>query len=384
MTAGEPRDGEPRDGKTRGGEPRDGEPRDGEPGGPAVAAVDWGGTWLRAAVAVDGELVRQARHRRPAVRIEEQCDFLCELVARLAGESGRPLSALGVGIAGVTRGGWVESASNIGIHRPYDLATRLRQGTGVPVVVVNDTQAAAVAEAASLGPGTTALITVGTGIGGAIVADGRLVLGEGAAGDFGHMVVMPDGPRCACGGRGCLEQVVSGRILDEIARDLASSGASEWLATLAARRAAERDAVHSGEPAAGDLAAGAVVVHAGELAGGAVVVHAGEPAGGAVVVHAGDLDAAALAGDPAALAALDRAATTLTSALRSITAAIDPRVIILGGGLMTGGLLLPRLVRERWLDERPPWSPAELRPALQGPDAGLRGAALLAAGVPHG
>jgi glucokinase len=230
------------------------------------------------------------------------------------------VSALGVGIAGVTRGGWVETASNIGIHRPYDLATRLRGCLDVPVAVVNDTQAAAVAEAASLGPGTAVLLTVGTGIGGAIVADGRLVLGEGAAGDFGHLVMQPGGPECACGGRGCLEQFVSGRVLDEIARDVL-----------------KRDAV-----------------------------------------HAGDLDAAALAGDRAAIKALDQAAATLASALRSITAAADPRVIILGGGLMTGERLLPRLVRERWLTERPAWSPAELRPAVLGPDAGLRGAALLA------
>lgn len=300
--------------------------------GSAVAAVDWGGTWLRAAVAVDGELMRQARHRRPD-GIEEQCDFLCGLVDRLAGELDLPVSAAGVGIAGVTRGGWVESASNIGIHRPYDLASRLRGCLEVPVVVVNDTQAAAVAEAASLGSGTAVLITVGTGIGGAIVANGRLVLGEGAAGDFGHMVMQPGGPECACGGRGCLEQLVSGRVLDEVARGLATSGASGWLAA----RARERG-----------------------------------------TVHAGDLDAAALAGDPAAIAALDQAAATLASALRSITAAADPRVIILGGGLMTGERLLPRLVRKRWLDERPAWSPAELRPALLGANAGLRGAALLA------
>jgi glucokinase len=301
--------------------------------GAAVAAVDWGGTWLRAAVAIDGELVRQARHRRPDGSVAEQCDFLCELVERQADELGRPVSALGVGIAGITRGGWVESASNIGIHRPYDLATRLRGCLDVPVVVVNDAQAAAVAEAASLGPGTAVLITVGTGIGGAIVADGRLVLGEGAAGDFGHLVMQPGGPVCACGGRGCLEQFVSGRVLDEVARDLAASGKSDRLAALAA----ERDAI-----------------------------------------HAGDLDAAALADDPAALAALDRAAATFASALRSITAAADPHVIILGGGLMTSERLLPQLVRDHWIAERPAWSPAELRPALLGPDAGLRGAALLA------
>ncbi len=118
------------------------------------------------------DIVRQVRHRRPD-GIEEQCDFLCGLVDRLASELDLPFSAVGVGIAGVTRGGWVESASNIGIHRPYDLASRLRGCLEVPVVVVNDTQAAAVAEAASLGSGTAVLITVGTGIGGAIVANGR-------------------------------------------------------------------------------------------------------------------------------------------------------------------------------------------------------------------
>ena len=285
--------------------------------------------------------MRQARHRRPSGGIEEQCDFLCDLVDRLAGELDQSISAAAVGIAGVTRGGWVESASNIGIRRPYDLASRLRERLEVPVAVVNDTQAAAVAEAAGLGPGTAVLITVGTGIGGAIVADGRLVLGEGAAGDFGHLVMQPGGPVCACGGRGCLEQFVSGRVLDEVARDLAASGKSDRLAALAA----ERDAI-----------------------------------------HAGDLDAAALAGDQAALAALDRAAATFASALRSVTAAADPHVIVLGGGLMTGERLFPRLIRDHWLAERPAWSRAELRPALLGPDAGLRGAAILAdaqAGLPR-
>lgn len=228
----------------------------------------------------------------------------------------------------------LESASNLGIHRPYQLADRLRRRSGLPAVVVNDTQAAAIAESARAGAGTAVLLTVGTGIGGAIVRDGKLVLGEGAAGDFGHLVMAVDGPECVCGGRGCLEQLVSGRVLDEVARDLAASGASGWLAARA----------RGGRP-----------------------------------LHAGDLDAAASVGDPAALAALDSAAATLALALRSVTAAADPRVIILGGGLMGADRLLPRLVRDRWRVERPPWSAAELRPAACGAEAGLRGAALLAA-----
>ena len=300
-----------------------------------VAAVDWGGTWLRVALASGGQLLAQARQPRPE-GIEEQCELLGDLVARLGRELGQPATAIGVGIAGITRGGRVESASNIGIRRPYDLADRLRRGSGLPVVVVNDTQAAAIAESARAGPGTAVLLTVGTGIGGAIVCDGHLVLGEGAAGDFGHMVMAVDGPECACGGRGCLEQLVSGRVLDEVARDLAASGASGWLAARA------RDGRQ---------------------------------------LHAGDLDAGASTGDPAALAALDSTAATFALALRSVTAAADPRVIILGGGLMGSDKLLPRLVRERWRAERPPWSAAELLPAAFGADAGLHGAALLAASL---
>ena len=300
-----------------------------------VAAVDWGGTWLRVALASGGQLLAQTRQPRPE-GIEEQCELLGDLVARLGRELGQPATAIGVGIAGITRGGRVESASNIGIRRPYDLADRLRRGSGLPVVVVNDAQAAAIAESARAGPGTAVLLTVGTGIGGAIVCDGQLVLGEGAAGDFGHMVMAVDGPECACGGRGCLEQLVSGRVLDEVARDLAASGASGWLAARA------RDGRQ---------------------------------------LHAGDLDAGASTGDPAALAALDSTAATFALALRSVTAAADPRVIILGGGLMGSDKLLPRLVRERWRAERPPWSAAELLPAAFGADAGLRGAALLAASL---
>jgi len=303
--------------------------------GPAgvVAAVDWGGTWIRAALATgDGELLRTVRRRRPA-EVQAQCDLVCDLVAELGAGAGRPAVALGVGIAGITRRGYVESASNIGIRRPFPLATRLQAGSGLHTVVVNDTQAAAIAETAVVRAGTSVLLTVGTGIGGAIVADGQLVTGGGAAGDYGHMVVAMDGPVCNCGGRGCLEQVISGRTLNLVAAHLAESGASGWLA----RRAAEQGSV-----------------------------------------HAGDLELAAQAGDGAASHALAEAAGALVAGLRSITAATDPDVIVLGGGLLARGLLLTGLVQERWATQRPHWTKTELRLASFGSEAGLRGAALLA------
>jgi glucokinase len=300
-----------------------------------VAAVDWGGTWLRAALARDGELLAVERRPRPG-GFEAQVDLVCDQVRRLGAGQEEPARTLAVGIAGVVRGRRLVSASNLGLFAAFDLESRLRERCGIPVTVVNDAQAAAVAEAAGLGPGTTVLLTVGTGVGGAIVSDGALVLGEGAAGDFGHMVMDAGGPPCACGGQGCLEQFVSGRVLDEVARELADTGASPWLAARAA--------------ATGERA-----------------------------LHAGDLDEAARAGDPAALAALEQAAATLAAALRSVTAVADPATIVLAGGLMTPGRLLPRLVTERWPGQRPAWSAADLRPARLGADPGLHGAAILAA-----
>jgi glucokinase len=299
-----------------------------------VATVDWGGTWIRTALATaDRKLLGQSRRPRPA-GLADQCDLVCVEVAALAVSLGLRPAALGVGIAGIVRNGRVESAANVGITQPFDLARRLQDGTGLPVVVVNDTQAAAIAEASQLGPGTYVLLTVGTGVGGAIVADGRLVPGNGAAGDFGHMVVALDGPRCVCGGRGCLEQFVSGRVLNLAAEQLARTGTSPWLAA----RAAE----------------------------------AGR-------VHAGDLDLAAQAGDGPATAALERAASALVAGLRSIAAAIDPDIVVLGGGLLSPASLLARLVDQGWRTARPRWSATELRPAVLGEEAGLRGAALLVA-----
>jgi glucokinase len=148
------------------------------------------------------------------------------------------------------------------------------------------------------------------------------------------MVVAIDGPDCPCGGRGCLEQLVSGRVLDSAARQLAETGASPWLKARAAKRG-----------------------------------H----------VHAGDMDTAARAGDRAARAALTDAARVLLAGLRSITAAIDPKVIVLGGGLLRPRALLTCLVRDDWPEQRPRWSDAALQPAAAGDEAGLRGAAMLAA-----
>jgi len=305
-----------------------------------VGAVDWGGTWIRTAMASPaGDVLAQHRDPRPVGGTpDEHLALIRARLRDLSQETGLTPAAVGVAIAGIVRDGTVESALNAGITEPYPLAVRLRQGSGRAAVVANDTQAAAIAEAGMLGPGgadgaTTVLLTVGTGVGGAIVAGGQLVSGDGAAGDFGHLVLDVTGPACPCGARGCLEQLVSGRVLSGVARDLAASGASPW---LAARAAPGRE------------------------------------------LHAGDLDAAARAGDVAALTALGHAADVFALALRSVVAAVDPRAIVLGGGLMAPGTLLPELVQQRWPGLRPRWSRATVSLAVLGPAAELRGAAILA------
>ncbi|MCU1491057.1 MAG: glucokinase, partial [Acidimicrobiaceae bacterium] len=245
-----------------------------------VGTIDWGGTWIRAALIEEGVRVSEiARARRPD-SASRQIELVAGLLDALSEGSARP-DAVGVGVAGVVReGGRIASAGNLGLggaELQADLAARL----ALPVRVVNDTQAAALAEARASGrAGTLVLLSVGTGIGGAIVADGRLVPGRGAAGDFGHTPVMLDGPRCICGGSGCLEQVVSGRVLDEVARTLAGRGESSFLAGLAKDRPP----------------------------------------------HGGDLEDAAADGDPSARQALEQSAGALVTGLRAVAAALDPDV----------------------------------------------------------
>lgn len=136
-----------------------------------------------------------------------------------------------------------------------------------------------------------------------------------------------------CGGRGCLEQLVSGRVLDVAAQRLAGAGGSAWLAA----RAGERGQV-----------------------------------------HAGDLDAAARAGDRAAREELAGAAAALVAGLRSITAALDPEVIVLGGGCLTPSRCSPGWSATAGGSNDPRWSATVLRATMLGAEAGLRGAALIA------
>lgn len=306
--------------------------------------VDLGGTNVRcAAVDATGRVLAEAREPRP-----EGWDAVVACMARLVGEfaAGFPDGgAIGVGAAGlVDLDGIVHFAPNIPglLHAP--LRAELAAATGRDVVVDNDGNAAAWGEllyGAARGFRDALVITLGTGIGGAIIADGRVYRGaHGFAAELGHWQVDPHGPRCACGLRGHWESFASGTALASMGRERAASGR-----------------------AAGLLAA------AGGDADAVTGVLVGERA------TAGDLDARELIAEFAEHVAIG---------LAGLAAILDPALIVVSGGLVElGDVLLDPLRRafsrhlEAW-EHRPQ---VDIVPAALGERAGVIGAAAMARGA---
>jgi len=185
-------------------------------------AVDIGGTKLAAGlVSREGALIESARVATAAppaatAGAEELWSRLAGLVERLAGLAPPgALAVCGVGCGGpMEPGGAAVSPLNIGVWRGFPLRDRLAALTGLPTAVDNDAKALALGEhwrGAARGQRNFVALVVSTGIGGGIVLDGRLLEGRlGNAGHIGHVIVEPDGRRCSCGGRGCLEAEASG------------------------------------------------------------------------------------------------------------------------------------------------------------------------------
>ena len=303
--------------------------------------IDVGGTKAQG-VAVDDDGTVVAREQWPTPRgdgsLERLIDTLAELSLALdVGES------LGVGVPGlVSRRGVLRAAPNLDGVADFDVAGRLAARLGRRVVVDNDATCATLAEwqlGAGRGTQNMVLVTLGTGIGGGLVANGAVQHGlNGFAGEFGHMVVDPNGPRCPCGRRGCWERYASGSGLAMLAREAATG-----------RR------LHN------------------------VVRHAG---GDAQAVRGEHVQAAAREGDPEALSVIDDFGRWVALGLANLTNALDPEMFVLGGGLAAGAdLYLHPIVR--WFGEL--LYQAELRPvprvefARWGPLAGAVGAALLPA-----
>ena len=197
-------------------------------------AIDIGGTKLAAGLVDDeGRLGWRAAVATPATRSDEELwSVLVDLVAQAPPVE---TDVCGVGSGGpMTANGTLVSPLNIPAWRDFSLQAHLAELTGVPTFVDNDAKALALAEGwrgGAVGVDNYLAMVVSTGIGGGIVLDGRLLDGaDGNAGHIGHVIVVPGGRRCACGGRGCLEAEASGTSIAAITGQPAALAGPEVIA----------------------------------------------------------------------------------------------------------------------------------------------------------
>lgn len=224
----------------------------------------------------DGERAARTARRTPVVEGPEailaaSLDALAEV--RAAVPAGLAASLVGVGVSSPGpidpwRGVVVETPNMGPAFRDVPIAERIEETLGLPAYLDRDTNVAALGEmafGAARACGDFVYLTVSTGIGGAIVQEGRVVHGpDGTAGELGHMPVSLDGPVCGCGGIGHLEAHASGTALAIAARRAVADGSSPYLARAAERRpggAVDARDVAEGEEA-GDAACHAILEHA--------------------------------------------------------------------------------------------------------------------------
>lgn len=205
-------------------------------GNEMVIGVDLGGTHLRTALV---DLAGKVRCRRRttadigfgAEHTSRKLIAECRAEVEAARERGSRVVGIGLGVAGKVdhQRGWVVFSPNLPAMRDYPLGPELEAALGSPVLVENDANVYGIGES-WLGSGRDLTnwvgLTLGTGIGGCLILDGRLWTGDhlGFVGELGHMVIQPEGPQCACGLRGCLEAHASGRALVAFVAEAVANG----------------------------------------------------------------------------------------------------------------------------------------------------------------
>ena len=302
--------------------------------------IDIGGTKIAGGVvAADGTILERLRVATPldtAALAQAVADMVAELASR------HTVHAVGVAAAG-----FIDRTRSIMLHAPnidWERAPLRAQFEGLigrPVTLENDANAAGWGEyrfGAGRGSSDMVMLTLGTGVGGAVIGDGALLIGaNGSAAELGHLRIVRGGHPCGCGQRGCLEQYASGRALQREIAEIADAGGIGL--HLAARRTS--DGIVAGE----------------------------------------DLALLLADGDPGAREAVRRVADALGDACGAFQIVLDPEVFVIGGGVADLGeaLLAPtRSAYEHALPgfgERPT---ARFAIAELGNDAGLVGVADLA------
>ncbi len=205
--------------------------------------VDLGGTNLRvAAINEQGALLEKfttatsVKLGRDAV-IREMAAAVQQLTAKL--HDGSNLIGVGIGVPGIIdeRTGMLRESPNLPGWNDYPVRNEIERLLETTVVLENDANSAAVGEAwmgAARGVDSACVITLGTGVGGGIVQNGRVWHGmRGMAGEVGHVTIDPNGPRCNCGNHGCCEVFASATAIVRMAREAIAEGDSNGLAGMA-------------------------------------------------------------------------------------------------------------------------------------------------------
>lgn len=302
----------------------------------AAIGIDIGGTKLLAVRLEDGEIADEYRTNKPDVG-GVMVEAVITAFDKLA--QGQDVAACGIGVAGL-----VDFASGTFVWGPHvdgiGIAIRdeVAEALGIPVIVDNDANTAAFAEhrqGAGRSSDAMLMLTLGTGIGGAMVFGGAVYRGRGFAGEFGHARFARGEHQCDCGQRGCWETGAAGPALERMARELIESDPGGSLAT---------------------------------------VLKHDSPSGRAV-------SGAAAAGDPQAIALITQIGRAFGQGLASVISIFDPDRVVIGGGLGSVGEILLDPIRKSANEARYAATHKELPPivgAELGEAAGAVGAALLA------
>ena len=306
-----------------------------------VIGIDLGGMSAKAAVLSDGVLAGKSRVETNADDAPEQTAVaLVKLAAETAESAGvkfEQVQAIGIGAPGV-----IDSANGAVVYwsnfdwRDVRLAELVRKHSGKPVYITNDANAAALGEA-KFGAGKkyrdSVLVTLGTGVGGGILIDGKLFEGYKSAGaEIGHMVIRQNGELCSCGRKGCFERYASASAL--IRRTQAAMGENR----------------------------GSAMWKIAETLKG---------------VDGRTAFLAAKQGDEAARRVVDDYIASLGEGIANIVNVIRPEAVILGGGVSAEGENLLAPLRKYVMPRiyAPDYAPLDILCAQLGNDAGLYGAA---------
>jgi len=306
--------------------------------------IDVGGTKVLGGV-VDESGKILATHREPTPK--EGGAALTKTIADVAKHLLRAHEPMAVGVSAA---GFVSAdretmlaTPNISGWNGVNLRSEIGRLVDLPIVIENDANSAAWGEAkygAGVGEDQMLILTIGTGIGGGAVIDGKLLRGAyGIGAEFGHLRVLPEGHLCGCGARGCFEQYASGNALMRHVREAIS---------------ASPDAAHN-LLARGDGTISGLSGH-----------------------HITD---AARDGDPIALAGFNTTAQWLGAGIASLSVLFDPACVVIGGGVIDAGEILlepTRIALDRYMPFSGKHPSPRIVPATLGNDAGLVGAADLA------